>query len=200
MVRVRMTYRLTNTEHMPEHKSLSGGGGASRDAAERVRSGVRFGTSPQARFGLSSWRQIRVSDRSLRFCIAVTLLLLVTSCGLTSSTEVPSAAAPAGTVTMPVGAQDGYSVSYPVSVPAGYGGPSGLAGDSSGSGAWFYAASRDDNTLFHWASSTQSLSRYSLTTSNPDLETDAVSTPDSRGCRGPRVDRHRSHLGDGRSI
>lgn len=63
-------------------------------------------------------------------------------------------------------------VQYPVTLPSGYEQPTGLASDSSG-GVWFFAQGLADDvpqeTLFHWSSAQQPMSRYVIDTSETSL-------------------------------
>jgi hypothetical protein len=74
----------------------------------------------------------------------------------------PPIRAAAGQVTPPSTTPSGWTVSYPISLPAGYSEPTGIVSDNAG-GLWFFAIGQVSGyTLFHWQTSTESLSSYAI--------------------------------------
>lgn len=55
-----------------------------------------------------------------------------------------------GAISLPADEPSGWSVSYPISLPAGYGTPTGLATDTTNDDVWFFAQGPDQR-LFHWS-------------------------------------------------
>lgn len=92
-----------------------------------------------------------------------------TSNGGSGSPSIPT---PAGQVTPPSTTPTGWTVSYPVSLPAGYDQPTGLVSDGAG-GLWFFASGQvngvAETTLFHWNNGTGSLSSYPIDASSGSL-------------------------------
>lgn len=67
-----------------------------------------------------------------------------------------------------------WSVTYPVTLPAGYQSPTGIAAAANGSDLWLFAqggsSSAPLDTLFYWTSRTNSLTAYQLDTANESLQ------------------------------
>lgn len=65
------------------------------------------------------------------------------------------------TIRAPRATASQVSVSYPVAVPSGYGDPTGLTADPTGSGVWFYSVSAGAGpTVFFWNETSHSLTGY----------------------------------------
>lgn len=83
---------------------------------------------------------------------AMILLAVAVGCGSDRANGPGRRHVPAGAIRTPTDEPAGWSVTYPVSPPAGYGTPTGLAVDPTDDDVWFFAQGPDQR-LFHWSRS-----------------------------------------------
>ena len=89
-------------------------------------------------------------------------VLAVVGIAVASVVFRPHATASAGSARVTAAAASAASVTYPQTLPAGYGSITGLAASASGDDAWYLAESATRDTLFRYSAATRQLRQYQL--------------------------------------
>lgn len=123
-------------------------------------------------------RTFRFNCRAVVGAVATVCCLLLTACGTaetvreqnatvtTASTKASRGQSLGPSFTGPGVEPSGWSVSYPITLPAGYQMPTGLTADATGD-LWFVSTGDTNQTVFHWAAGTGNLATFNVPSGVP---------------------------------